>query len=79
MYIAQVLVELIYSFFCITCIMKVLIFILVCAFEFNMAVSDERFERQSNVVTRPYIKGDKEAGAQTPLIVKVYDGQRGVA
>lgn len=59
--------------------MKALIFTLVRAFEYNMAISDERFEKQSNVVTRPYIKDDKEAGAQMPLIVKVYDGQRGVA
>lgn len=58
--------------------MKALIFTLVRAF-YNMAISDERFEKQSNVVTRPYIKDDKEAGAQMPLIVKVYDGQRGVA
>lgn len=59
--------------------MKALIFTLVRAFEFSMAISDDKFEKRSNVVTRPYVKDDKEAGAQMPLIVKVYDGPRGAA
>jgi len=53
--------------------MKALIFTLVRTFEFSMAISDDKFEKRSDVVTRPYIKDDQEAGAQMPLIVKVYD------
>lgn len=59
--------------------MKALIFTLVRAFEFSMAISDDKFEKRSDIVTHPYIKDVKEAGAQMPLIIKVYDGHWGVA
>ena len=52
--------------------MKALLFTLVRAFEFNLAIPVEKIEKRSNVVTRPYVVDDKGAGSQMPLIVKVY-------
>ena len=52
--------------------MKALLFTLVRAFEFSLAIPVEKIEKRSNVVTRPYVVDDKVAGSQMPLIVKVY-------
>ncbi|KAI5118119.1 hypothetical protein M0805_008028 [Coniferiporia weirii] len=52
--------------------MKALLFTLLRTFEFELAVPAADFERRSLVVTRPYVKGQKDAGAQMPLIVKLH-------
>ena len=52
--------------------MKALLFTLVRAFEFSLAIPVEKIEKRSNVVTRPYVVDDKGAGSQMPLILKVY-------
>lgn len=53
--------------------MKALLFTLVRTFEFELAVSPEEIEKRSMVVTRPYLRGQKQAGAQMPLSVKLYE------
>ena len=52
--------------------MKVLLYILIRSFTFEMAIPAEKFEKKAFIVTRPYLKGNNEAGAQMPLIVKPY-------
>ena len=52
--------------------MKVLLYILIRSFTFEMAIPAEKFEKKAFIVTRPYLKGNHEAGAQMPLIVKPY-------
>ena len=51
--------------------MKALIFTIIRAFEFELAVPIEDIEKRSMVVTRPYIKSDKNVkGAQLPVKIK---------
>ncbi|KAI5114800.1 hypothetical protein M0805_003828, partial [Coniferiporia weirii] len=52
--------------------MKALLFTLLRTFEFELAVSAADFERRSFVVAHPYIKDQKDAGPQMPLIVKLH-------
>ncbi|KAI5116592.1 hypothetical protein M0805_005187 [Coniferiporia weirii] len=54
--------------------MKALLFTLLRTFEFELALPVADIERRSFVVTRPYIKGQKDAGPQMPLIVKLHRG-----
>ena len=49
-----------------------LLYILIRSFTFEMAIPAEKFEKKAFIVTRPYLKGNNEAGAQMPLIVKPY-------
>ena len=50
--------------------MKALLFTLVRSFEFELAVAPENIEKRSMVVTRPYLKGERDKGAQMPLWVR---------
>ncbi|KAH8112415.1 cytochrome P450 [Phellopilus nigrolimitatus] len=52
--------------------MKALLFTLLRTFEFGLAVPVEEIEKRSLVVTRPYLKSNMKAGAQMPLMVKLY-------
>ncbi|KAF5344244.1 hypothetical protein D9758_012354 [Tetrapyrgos nigripes] len=52
--------------------MKALLFTLVRAFEFDLAVPVEDIGKKSSVVTRPFLKSDPENGSQLPLLVKLY-------
>ncbi|KAL5498061.1 hypothetical protein ACEPAH_2992 [Sanghuangporus vaninii] len=53
--------------------MKALLFTLIRNFEFSLAIPAEGIIKRSLVVTRPYIKGEEDKGAQMPLLVKVCD------
>ncbi|KAJ7334856.1 cytochrome P450 [Mycena albidolilacea] len=52
--------------------MKALLFTLVRAFEFELAVPAADIEKKTSVVQRPIVKSEPEAGNQMPLIVKPY-------
>ncbi|THV01377.1 cytochrome P450 [Dendrothele bispora CBS 962.96] len=52
--------------------MKALLFTLVRAFEFELAVPVEDIGRKSAIVTRPFLKSVPEKGSQLPLIVRQY-------
>nr|BED42956.1 cytochrome P450 monooxygenase [Trametes versicolor] len=51
---------------------KALIFVLVRAFEFALAVPPEEIEKKTSVVQRPQLRSAPERGAQMPLLVKRY-------
>ncbi|KAI0672480.1 cytochrome P450 [Trametes maxima] len=50
--------------------MKALIFVLVRAFEFELAVPLEDLQKKSNVVQRPLLRSAPEQGSQMPLLLK---------
>ncbi|KLO13381.1 cytochrome P450 [Schizopora paradoxa] len=50
--------------------MKVILFALIRAFEFELAIPAEEFTKRSMVVTRPYLKSEKSGRAQMPLFVR---------
>ncbi|KAJ7042055.1 cytochrome P450 [Mycena alexandri] len=52
--------------------MKALLFTLVRAFEFELAVPVEDIGKKTSVVTRPFLLSDPKAGNQLPLIIKPY-------
>ncbi|KAJ7765808.1 cytochrome P450 [Mycena metata] len=52
--------------------MKALLFALVRAFEFELAVPAEDIGKKTSVVTRPFLQSDPKAGNQLPLIIKPY-------
>ncbi|GBE88427.1 cytochrome P450 [Sparassis crispa] len=52
--------------------MKCLVFTLVRAFEYELAVPVEEIMRKSGIVTRPLLRNEKEKGSQMPLLVKPY-------
>lgn len=52
--------------------MKALVFTLVRAFEFELAVPASEITKKAVVVQRPYIKSEMEKGSQMPLLVKRY-------
>ena len=52
--------------------MKALLFTLVRAFEFEPAVPAGEVQKRSRIVTRPYLKSEKDGRAQMPLLVKSY-------
>jgi hypothetical protein len=52
--------------------MKALLFTLVRAFEFELAVPASDLGRKTSVVQRPLVKSEPEAGNQLPLLVKRY-------
>jgi hypothetical protein len=52
--------------------MKALLFTLVRAFEFELAVPASDIEKKSGVVPRPILRSEREAGNQMPLIIKPY-------
>ncbi|CAL1709423.1 unnamed protein product [Somion occarium] len=52
--------------------MKAILFALVRAFEFELAVKPEDLIKKSGIVQRPVIISEKEKGNQMPLLVKAY-------
>jgi hypothetical protein len=52
--------------------MKVLLFTLVRALEFELAVPAEDIIKKSTIVQRPVLVTDPEGGNQLPLLVKPY-------
>lgn len=52
--------------------MKALLFTLVRAFEFELAVPAADIGRKISIVQHPFVRSDPGAGAQMPLIVKPY-------
>lgn len=52
--------------------MKALLFTLVRAFEFRLAVPPEDIGKKSSVVQRPFLISDPKAGNQMPLIISPY-------
>ncbi|KAJ6467803.1 cytochrome P450 [Mycena sanguinolenta] len=51
---------------------KVLLFVLIRAFEFERAVSDGEVWRSSGVLQSPFVYNEREKGSQMPLLVKAY-------
>jgi hypothetical protein len=52
--------------------MKALLFALVRAFEFELAVPPEDILKKSSVVQRPVLRSDPKGGNQLPVIIKPY-------
>lgn len=52
--------------------MKAIIYTLVRAFEFELAVPADDVQKKSAVVQRPILKSDPEGGSQMPLLIKPY-------
>lgn len=55
--------------------MKALVFALVRAFEFELAVPAEDLIKKTGIVQRPLVRTEMEKGTQMPLIVKPYHRQ----
>ncbi|KAA1474006.1 cytochrome P450 [Dentipellis sp. KUC8613] len=49
---------------------KAILFTLIRAFEFDMAVPDEKVVRRTMVVGRPHFADDMDAGPQLPLLIR---------
>ncbi|KAI0039423.1 hypothetical protein FA95DRAFT_1504199, partial [Auriscalpium vulgare] len=49
--------------------MKTLLYVLVRAFSFSLTMPPESIRTRSVIVTRPYIDGKMDEGAQMPLYV----------
>ncbi|KAL4242978.1 Cytochrome P450 superfamily protein [Abortiporus biennis] len=54
---------------------KALLYTIVRAFEFELAVPVEDIEKKASLVTRPKVKSEPEGGFQLPLLVKSYAAQ----
>jgi len=54
--------------------MKALIFTLIRAFEFELAVPADEIVRQSSNVQRPLVRSEKEKGGQLPMLIRPYRG-----
>ena len=52
--------------------MKVLLFTLLRAFEFDMAVPVEDVKKVFIIVTRPLLESEREKGNQLPMLIKPY-------
>ena len=52
--------------------MKALVFTLVRAFEFELAVPPADIQKKSAVVQRPILRSAPEEGSQMPLLVRRY-------
>ncbi|KAF7328914.1 hypothetical protein MVEN_02521200 [Mycena venus] len=52
--------------------MKALLFTLVRAFEFDLAVPVDEIVKKTTAVQRPLVKSEREAGNQMPLIIRPY-------
>ena len=53
------------------CRMKALLFTLIRAFEFELAVPVEDIGKKSTIVQRPLVLSDPEGGNQMPLLLKL--------
>jgi len=54
----------------VICRLKALLFTLVRAFEFELAVPVEEIGKKANIVQRPILINDPKAGNQMPLLLK---------
>ena len=52
--------------------MKALLFTLVRAFEFELAVKPEDVAKKTSIVVRPLILSEVQNGSQMPMLVKRY-------
>ena len=52
--------------------MKALLFMLIRAFEFELALPKEAITKVPGLVDRPFLKNDMKKGAMLPLKVKAY-------
>lgn len=52
--------------------MKALLFTLIRAFEFELAVPASDVGKRSSIVQRPFLRSDPENKDQLPLLVKPY-------
>ena len=52
--------------------MKAILYTLVRAFEFELAVPAADVKKRSAIVQRPMLKSDPEGGSQMPLLVRHY-------
>jgi len=52
--------------------MKALIFTLVRAFEFDLAVPAHEITMKQAIVQRPFVRSEMEKGSQLPLLIKPY-------
>ena len=50
--------------------MKAIIYTLVRAFEFELAVPAEDIQKKSSIVQRPVLRSQPESGSQMPLLVR---------
>jgi hypothetical protein len=50
--------------------MKALLFTLVRAFEFELAVPASDITKKSTIVQRPVLRSDPKAGNQLPLVIR---------
>jgi hypothetical protein len=57
--------------------MKALLFTLVRAFEFELAVPANDIKKKQTIVQRPILVSEPEAGNQMPLLIKPYRGWGG--
>lgn len=55
---------------------KALLFTLVRAFEFDLAVPVEDLGRKSSIVQRPFVRSEEKKGSQLPLNVKLYNPEQ---
>lgn len=56
-----------------TCRIKAILFALVRAFEFELAVpAEDVVSKQQTIVLRPFVTSEPDSGSQLPLIVKPY-------
>lgn len=51
---------------------KALLFALIRAFEFELAVPAEDIKSKQLIVQRPWVKSEPDGGIQMPLIIKPY-------
>lgn len=51
---------------------KALVFTLIRAFEFNLAVSREDIAKKATIVMRPIVKSEADKGNQMPMLMKAY-------
>jgi hypothetical protein len=54
--------------------MKALLFTLIRAFEFELAVPAKDIRTKQTIVQRPIVTSEMEYGPQMPLLVKPYRG-----
>jgi len=52
--------------------MKALLFVLIRAFEFELAVPPDGIAKKMSVVQRPAVRGDTEGGNKLPVLMKPY-------
>lgn len=53
--------------------MKITLFVLIRAFQFDELPSKPVIEQKSSIVMRPRVKGEESVGLQLPLLVRALD------